>query len=164
MITLDNDVEDAAQKAAANFRIDSNLIKAIIMKESEGECFRPRYEPAFSSLWYPRTYSEKLRITQITEETLQKMSWGAMQIMGATARWQGFEAHLPMLCDAETGIFYGSKYLKWLSEKFGDDEPHIIAAYNAGPGVKKTAGGMWTNQKAYVDVVYQYLTQLRKVI
>lgn len=161
MIKLSDDIEAEAVKAAEHFRIDANLIRAIIVKESEGELFRPRFEPGFTSLWHYRDYAEKLRISAVTEEVMQKMSWGAMQVMGATARWQGFESHLPMLCFPDVGIFYGSKYLKWLVSKFGEDETHVIAAYNAGPGVKKTPGGMYTNQKQYVDVVYKYLSELR---
>lgn len=160
-ITLPPDVESEIVKASEHFRLDANLIRAIVFKESEGDLFRPRFEPAFRSLWAPREYAEKLRVSVITEETMQKMSWGPMQIMGATARWQGFESHLPMLCFPDAGIFYGVKYLKWLVSKFGEDEMHVIAAYNAGPGVKKTPGGMWTNQSQYVDMVYQCLNQLR---
>ena len=38
MITLDKDIEDAILKASEQFRLDANLVRAIIMHESEGAC------------------------------------------------------------------------------------------------------------------------------
>lgn len=164
MIAFDKDVDNLIIAVAQKFRIDANLIRAISWQESEGDFWRPRFEPQMSDtlLFEADTFAHNRRISLITEQTLQKMSWGPMQVMGATARWLGFALDLPQLCQPELGLFYGAKYLRWLLDRL-PDEDNVVAAYNAGHGVKKTLGGMWPNQKQYVDPVYSILRELRKL-
>lgn len=163
-MNIEKDVDDLIIEMAEKFRVDANLIRAITWKESQGQTWKNRFEPAMkdTQLWHPDVYSKKLFISRPTEEANQKNSWGLMQVMGATARWQGFESDLPMLLLPQIGLFYGTKYLRYLFDRLGDED-HVVAAYNAGPGVHKTSGGMWDNQKTYVDVVYSYLRDLRKL-
>lgn len=63
---------------------------------------------------------------------------GVMQLMPATAEWiageLGEEYDEKMLFDAETNIWYGCFYLRYLLDKFGDVWV-VVAAYNAGEGV-----------------------------
>ena len=94
------------------------------------------------------------------------MSWGPMQIMGATARWLGFKGtFLSELIEPEVGIEYGCKYLANLKRRFSGNSKNNcnqvddiaifcdkkISAYNAGSPRKK-ADGTYVNQK-YVDKV-----------
>lgn len=155
--------DDIIAQVAKDLRLDPDLISALMMQETVGDCWRPRYEPAFKSLWHPDEWASQRRISRATEEVMQMMSWGPLQIMGATARWMGFDGDLPELCQPALGILYAAKYVRWLADKFGDDEPRIIAAYNAGPGVKKTPGGLYPNSKNYVDPVSQLLRDYRKL-
>ena len=147
-------------RAAETFRLDANLLRALMAIESSGgECYKPRLEPSYNYLYHPDIYCDKLGITRATEDCLQRMSWGPLQIMGAVAREMGFESDIPMLTHPDIAIFYASKYLRYLSDRC-DDEEHLIAAYNGGLGVSKTVGGMWRNQ-TYVDKVYRELRRLR---
>lgn len=63
---------------------------------------------------------------------------GLMQLMPATARWINRRAGLgraaSALDDPDTNIALGSAYLGHMAERFDDQYPLAIAAYNAGPG------------------------------
>lgn len=155
------DYEDLLLRSAERFRLDINLIKAIVMVESSGVTWTTRFEPGSTLLNNPSDYARKLGITQATEEMHQHTSFGLMQVMGFLARDLGFLDHLTMLCQPEIGLFYGCKYLRKLSDKYGY-EPEIVSAYNAGsPG--KTPGGMFRNQ-VYVDKIYKQLRELRQLV
>jgi len=55
---------------------------------------------------------------------------GLMQLMPATARRFGVE--VAELFTPERNLDAGSRYLRWLVDRFPDDLPRILAAYNAG--------------------------------
>ncbi|MDG4867365.1 transglycosylase SLT domain-containing protein [Guyparkeria sp. 1SP6A2] len=63
---------------------------------------------------------------------------GLMQLMPATARWINRRAGLgraaSALSDPDTNIALGAAYLGHMAERFADQYPLAIAAYNAGPG------------------------------
>lgn len=63
---------------------------------------------------------------------------GLMQLMPRTARWINRKAdlHLPSLDlhDPDTSIRLGAAYLRYLADRFPQQRPVAIAAYNAGPG------------------------------
>lgn len=82
----------------------------------------------------------------------QRMSWGLMQVMGATARELGFQGtFFTELCNPpELGLKYGMLYLRKLYKKYGD-WPDAIASYNAGHPEKNKAG-QYMNQ-TYVDKI-----------
>lgn len=148
-------------KSAEEFRIDANLITAMVMVESSNNNWKVRFEPAWHYLYFPREFASKLYLSIETETNLQSCSFGLLQIMGSVARELGFTTDLAMLCDPTTGLFYGVKYIRKLMDKFADEE-HVVSAYNAGPGTSKTPGGMWGNQ-VYVDKVYNQLRKLRQI-
>lgn len=63
---------------------------------------------------------------------------GLMQLMPDTARYINRKADLGLttmdLHDPQTSITLGAAYLAYLKDKFNDQLPLAIAAYNAGPG------------------------------
>lgn len=63
---------------------------------------------------------------------------GLMQLMPSTAQGLGVtDAY-----DAEQNIEGGTKYLKGLMDRFGNDKSLALAAYNAGPNAVKKYGGI----------------------
>ena len=70
--------------------------------------------------------------------TLHCGAMGLMQLMPATAQGLG----VTNAYDAEQNIEGGTKYLKGLMDKFGNDKQLALAAYNAGPNAVKKYGGI----------------------
>jgi hypothetical protein len=60
----------------------------------------------------------------------RKGARGLMQLMPATARRFGVETH--ELFTPERNLEAGIGYLRWLVDRFPDDLPRVLAAYNAG--------------------------------
>ena len=63
---------------------------------------------------------------------------GLMQLMPSTAQGLG----VTNAYDAEQNIEGGTKYLKGLMDRFGNDKSLALAAYNAGPNAFKKYGGI----------------------
>ena len=63
---------------------------------------------------------------------------GLMQLMPSTAQGLG----VTNAYDAEQNIEGGTKYLKGLMDRFGNDKQLALAAYNAGPNAVKKYGGI----------------------
>ena len=80
---------------------------------------------------------------------------GLMQLMPQTARMVGVKN----IFFPEENIEGGTKYLKDLLEKFNQNLPLALAAYNAGPETVKKAGGIPSiiETQNYVARVLKYL-------
>jgi soluble lytic murein transglycosylase-like protein len=63
---------------------------------------------------------------------------GLMQLVPRTGRWMGARD----LTNPVQNIAAGTKYLKYLHERFDGNETKMIAAYNAGEGNVKRFGGV----------------------
>lgn len=63
---------------------------------------------------------------------------GLMQLMPRTGAWMGAKN----LTDPAQNIQAGTKYLKYLNERFDGNETKVIAAYNAGEGNVRRFGGI----------------------
>ena len=76
---------------------------------------------------------------------------GLMQLMPSTAQGLG----VTNAYDAEQNIQGGTKYLKGLMDRFGNDKSLALAAYNAGPNAVKKYGGIppYTETQNYVKKV-----------
>ena len=115
---------DIVTKYAEKYGVDEKLIYSVIKVESH-----------FNR--YARSRSGAL---------------GLMQMLPKTFNWLTSQDHLDehltesSLYDPEVSIRYGVYYLKYLSEKF-EDQDTVIAAYNGGEGnVTK-----WLSDKEYSD-------------
>jgi soluble lytic murein transglycosylase-like protein len=62
---------------------------------------------------------------------------GLMQLVPKTGRWLGANN----LSDPAQNIQAGTKYLRYLTDRFGGDQQKAIAAYNAGEGNVRRFGG-----------------------
>ena len=62
---------------------------------------------------------------------------GLMQLVPRTGRWLGASN----LSDPAQNIQAGTKYLRYLTDRFGGDQQKAIAAYNAGEGNVRRFGG-----------------------
>jgi soluble lytic murein transglycosylase-like protein len=84
---------------------------------------------------------------------------GLMQLMPATARQYGVRN----VFDPEENIRAGSRYLRDLAARYGNDLQLVLAAYNAGPAAVDSHGGKvppWKETLDYVPRVlgiYQHL-------
>lgn len=134
------------KQSSDTFKIDPLIIKAIILTESNADIWAYRYEDSYAYLVNPRDWADHLSITLNSEIQLQKTSIGLMQPMGGVCREYGFTNLLSKIFQPELSIYYGCMHLQKKVQKFGDDPATMYAAYNAG-SVKKTPGGMFTNQR-----------------
>lgn len=150
---------DLIIKSAEQFRLDANLIRAIIAIESSGDPQAKRFEPRWQYFNHVQTWADHLNIPRLEEERMQATSLGLMQVMGASARDMGFTDHLKMLFVPEIGVFYGCKKLAKLFERYHTEED-VVSAYNQGNN--RMINEMYANQR-YVDKVYRYLRDLRRL-
>jgi hypothetical protein len=79
---------------------------------------------------------------------------GLMQLVPRTGRWMGARD----LTNPAQNIAAGTKYLKYLHERFDGNETKMIAAYNAGEGNVKRFGGVppFKETRKYVVKVKNY--------
>ncbi len=76
---------------------------------------------------------------------------GLMQLVPRTGRWMGARD----LTNPAQNIAAGTKYLKYLNERFDGNETKVIAAYNAGEGNVRRFGGVppFRETRSYVKKV-----------
>jgi soluble lytic murein transglycosylase-like protein len=79
---------------------------------------------------------------------------GLMQLVPRTGRWMGARD----LTNPAQNISAGTKYLRYLSDRFDGNETKIIAAYNAGEGNVQRFGGVppFKETRNYVKKVRGY--------
>jgi soluble lytic murein transglycosylase-like protein len=84
---------------------------------------------------------------------------GVMQLIPRTGRWLGATD----LTDPTQNIVAGAKYLAYLSDRFGGNEDHVIAAYNAGEGNVRRFDGVppFRETRDYVERVHRFQRDLR---
>lgn len=148
------------QTAADTHKLPWDLVAAIVMQESGGNSWKPRYEPGYKWLYFAREIADRARVSYATMVMMQSTSWGLMQVMGAVAYEYGLnrESVPTMLCLPHIGLDYGCRLLVNLFQRY-NEEAQVISAYNAGS--VRMVNGLFSNQKKYVDPVHAYLTELR---
>lgn len=150
---------DVINTVSEGWDIDPRLVGAMVQVESRGNPFLCRFEPSYPKKWLvdPKEFAKSLGQTFFTERVHQKTSWGLLQIMGATARDEGYEAALSILTTSYEGLVWGCKYLKKQQKRY-NSVYGAVAAYNAG-SVRLLADGTLFNQE-YVDRVRDHAIQL----
>jgi hypothetical protein len=147
---------------AAEAGLPPEVVLAIIEAESGGNPFAAVFNQnyAFVNL---KTKRPAL-CTLNTESVHQRTAWGLMQIMGATARAEGFGGWLTELTDPKNNIGIGMAYLANLTdkhyEKHGIDG--VISAYQAG-SPRKMPDGTYRNQ-IYVDKVKSMMPKYAEAV
>lgn len=130
--------------------LDPTTILGIIKVESNYNPLAIRFEKNYRSFFRIPFFAETQGIDTITEQVMQAISWGLMQLMGANARALGYNGFLPELSDPETGLMWGMKFFKGLTKRYDLLEDQL-AAYNHGH-VERDSNGRYINQ-VYVDDV-----------
>ena len=132
------EVQQIIANAAAKYNVEKALIKAVMRRESAFKPNAVREEP------------------QIGDASI-----GLMQVLVKTAQWQMNDSNInrQMLFDPAFNVEVGTKYLRYLLNRYSGDLKKAIAAYNAGSAKYSSSGdGSFINQ-SYVDYVYGwYLT------
>jgi soluble lytic murein transglycosylase-like protein len=120
-----------ARQKAAEHGLDPALVLAVCEQESGWEPWAIRYEPEFMRRYIAPQYV-KGGMTA-TEAWTRAMSFGLMQIVGETAREEGFEGRfLSELCDPSTGLEFGCRKLGRVLSKHPGDDAAALQAWNGG--------------------------------
>lgn len=87
---------------------------------------------------------------------------GLMQLMPRTGKWMGARN----LSNPTQNIQAGTKYLKYLNERFDGNETKVIAAYNAGEGNVRRFGGVppFRETRNYVTKVRNFEADFREQV
>jgi soluble lytic murein transglycosylase-like protein len=88
----------------------------------------------------------------------RKGAYGLMQLLPETARRFGLTRKKDLF-DPKKNLEAGVRYLKWLSNRFGNDPEKILAAYNAGEGAVERFGGIppYQETQSYVQKIFGLL-------
>jgi soluble lytic murein transglycosylase-like protein len=92
---------------------------------------------------------------------------GVMQVMPATGRRFGVADPLRQLHDPDINVHVGAEYLKVLQQRFGNNLPLVLAAYNAGEGSVEKYGRRvppYPETQAYVREVLATYQRLRQTV
>ena len=135
------------------YKVPGNLLLGLIRTESRGMPGVMRYERKYKWLHQPHLWAKKYGWTEETEEQLQKFSYGLAQLMGATARDNGFDSHFFRLLEPTIGASWGASHLFSLFKRYGSWDD-AISAYNQGTPKRNRFTGRYRNQN-YVDKVRQ---------
>lgn len=83
-----------------------------------------------------------------------KNALGLMQLIPSTGALMGAQD----LMDPAENVRAGVKYLRYLHDRFGDDLPIVLAAYNAGEGNVRRFGGIppFPETRSYLKKVVRY--------
>jgi len=160
---------------AGRYRIDPDLIEALVMKESGGHPYAFNPEPRYRWLWdvklrkpFRQLMSSEVESTtppsdfwslagdRDQEWTAQRASWGLGQVMGAVARELGFMGpYLPEICRPEINLQLVTEHLSNFLRRANGDYTQALAAYNAGWGGKDSPVGL-----AYASSVLTIVNEL----
>ncbi|GEM_PF-842363 len=140
------------ERAAARYALPPALIAAVIQEESRFDPWATRAEPKYLrnrkirrlAARYARRHARGANA--YTEFLDRARSYGLMQVMGETAREQGFLApFLAELYIPSNAIEHGAKLLARLLARYHGDTLAAISAYNQGSAKKRR--GMFANAR-----------------
>lgn len=113
--------------------LDPRLVmEAWVAQESAWDPWASREERGFLKTYVlPKIVSPRGPIGR--ERWQRSTSFGLLQVMGSTARTEGFKGrYLTQLCDPSVGLYFGCKHLK--SRKIRSGWTQALAAFNGGLG------------------------------
>lgn len=149
---MDKSTFDLIKIYAKNYRIETALLAAVVITESNGNPWACRFEPRFTHTYSLSELSQLVGCSYSTMEMMQKTSWGLMQVMGSVAYELGLAAEREennkwptSLLNPYRGLDYGCRHLRDKIDRYGAAPDVAYAAYNAGSPVMKTSG-MYINQ------------------
>lgn len=149
------------REIARTLSVDPDLAQAIATIESNCDFLAVRFEPKWVTFLNVSQYSWESRISPMTEQVLQAMSWGPLQIMGTVCREMGFKGKLVELASQPNlSIHYGCLKIKSCLERYNGSLPHAISAYNAGSAIRTIPDKGFSNQD-YVNRVTAELNRLK---
>ena len=149
--------------AARRESLPAALIAALIQEESRFEPWATRSEPRYvrnrrvlrAAARYAREHHGGANA--YTEFVDRARSYGLMQVMGETAREQGFAApFLAELYVPKNSIAHGATLLAQLLRRYHSDTLAAISAYNQGSARRTTSGrhrGVFANARYVYRVV-----------
>ncbi len=135
-----NTLSQIITKNCKKYNLEPKIIYAIIEQESNFNTFAYRYEPAFYEKYLENKLPYSLGgvfnsgISLASEIRMRAFSFGLMQVMGQTARENGFGGYLPELFDAEINVNLGCLILRKNLDYFKGDLLKALSAYNSGIG------------------------------
>ncbi len=151
------------EHAALQHGLPASLIAAVIQEESRFDEWATRAEPRYLRSRKVRKLAarfagaHRLGATAFTELVDRSRSYGLMQIMGETAREQGFDRpFLAELYIPDNAIAHGAMLLEHLLTRYHNDTLSAISAYNQGSARRTTHGakrGVFANARYVYRVV-----------
>jgi soluble lytic murein transglycosylase-like protein len=120
-----------ARAVAGKHGLDAGLVCAVCEQESGWNPWAIRYEPAFYAR-YVRPMVDGGELSDETEARARAFSWGLMQVMGQTARENGYGGHLAGICEPATGIGIGCRVLAGKLAKARGDVERGLLLWNGG--------------------------------
>jgi len=162
---INPDLDALITAKARKYGLPAVLVRAMVLHESvEGVPWAARFEKSFYDKYLAgRKPNFRPEGSSWETERIQRAtSWGLMQIMGETARCNGFRGWHAELTVPDIGLEWGCIYLRRLVDKYpGSDWPTIMRAYNGGPGnrgdlgspypgliLARIPGGVWPRAEA----------------
>lgn len=142
-------------KKANEFGLDPAFVGAMIKVESGGNNLVVRYEPRWRYFLTPEKWAKMNLISVETEQILQAMSWGPLQIMGTKLRELGFDGMLTEAINPEVSGHYSCKFLKQLVDKWVDLRT-VAAAYNSGTPLIDPETKLFRNEQYVCKVMESY--------
>lgn len=149
---------DLIVSMATKFNLDSDLLIAQILVESNNNPYAWNPEPHYRYFWNVKTRTpfRAVHDDEIVSKSAppdfpmlagdrdqewwaQQASWGLMQVMGALARELGFSRpYLTELCDPAQNLEMGCLHLSRLFTWSAGNVDQALSAYNGGRGGNST--------------------------
>ena len=151
------------REISKNLEVDPDLAHAIATVESNCEFLAVRFEPNWETFLKVPQHAQENQISAMTEQVLQAMSWGPMQVMGTVCRELGYRGNLVELASQPNlSIYFGCVKLRGCLSRYKGSVPHAISSYNRGSAIRTVPDRGFANQP-YVDKVTAVLHKLKEV-
>lgn len=125
-------LEILAKQTAEAHGLDPALVCAMVEQESAWQPWATRFEPGFLERYVdPGSGLTGVKVPS-TVQIEESISWGLLQLMGASARALGFTDRLPSLCDPAAGLEWGCRWFLVKLKTAGGDVTKALLYWNGG--------------------------------